>query len=76
MNIALTSCLGDSCTSEHMSCIMHSLCMVLTLVLVQNGAVERKSSIMDELYIDLTSFLGDSCTSEHMGSIRHFYAWY
>ena len=44
--IALTSFSGDSCTSEHMSSIMQALCMVLTLVLVQNGAVELKSSIM------------------------------
>ena len=47
----LTLLIGDSCTGEHTSCIMHSLCMVLTLGMVSDGDIERKSSIMDELYI-------------------------
>ena len=48
----------------------------IDLVLVENGKVEQKSSIMRELNIGLTSFLGDFPTSEHMSFIRHFYAWY
>ena len=45
--------------------------MVLTLHLVQNGAVEQKGSITHKLYIALTSFLGDSCTGENRNSIMH-----
>ena len=59
-----------------MSSIIHSLCMVLTLFLVQNGSVERTSAITYELYIALTSFSGDFCRSEHMSPIRHIYARY
>ena len=48
----------------------------IDLVLVENGKVEQKKSIMQELNTVLASFLGDFCTSEHMSCIRHFYAWY
>ena len=32
--IALISFLGDSCTGEHSGCYMHTLCMVLTRLLI------------------------------------------
>ena len=48
---------------------MHSLCMVLTLFLVQNGSVERTSAITYKLYIALTSFVGESRRGEHKSSV-------
>ena len=41
----------------------------IDLVLVQNGSVERTSSITYELYIALTSFAGESCRGEHRNSV-------
>ena len=73
---ALASSLGESCRGEHRGTVILSLCMVLTLFIVQTGSDKQKSSIIHELYFAFTSFSGDSCTSEHMSSIRHLYAWY
>ena len=51
--IALTSFLGDFCTSEHMSSTGHFYAWYY-LVSVENGSVEQKNSIMHILDIGLT----------------------
>ena len=45
------------------SALLGTFMHCIDLVLVGNGKVEQKNSIMHELNIGLTSFLGDFCTS-------------
>ena len=58
------------------SALLRTFIHGIDLVLVENSAVEPKSSIVHKLYIALTSFLFDSYTSKYMSYMSRFDAWY
>ena len=46
--IALASSIGESCRGERRGTVMLSLCIVLTLFIIQTGPDKQKSTIIHE----------------------------